>query len=187
MCVVEIEDVVRDNYSALRSRALQLTRDSQRAGDLVQSTFERYLRSKPMFLSDGELRRWLLVVMRNLFLDTVRSNDSRWMTLPDVPDSDRTPLDEPVERPAWEWLNKDDVCLAVRLLPESMRRPYEMHALSNLTYREIAQRLGLPIVTVGTRIHRAKRLLRVSLTRTLEMKTSTPDSLRLGRVSRTLP
>jgi RNA polymerase sigma-70 factor (ECF subfamily) len=174
------EDVVRENYSALRRRALQLTGDSQRADDLVQSTFERYLRLRPPLLAEDKVRPWLFAVMRNLFLDIARSHDARWTALQDVPEPSRPLVETPSERPAWEQLSEEDVRLAINRLPASMRRPYEMHVLSKLSYREIGQLLNISVVTVGTRLHRAKHQLRMLLTSALDRKGGSQHNVPSG-------
>ena len=53
----------------LYQRALFLTQDRNAAEDLAQATMERALVSRARFQSGTNLRAWLLLMMRNLFID----------------------------------------------------------------------------------------------------------------------
>lgn len=165
MSAVDFDRIARDNYPALHRRALRMTRNRDLASDLVQSTLERCLWRFPRHLSEERAHAWLFVVMRNLFLDMVRASGYRWIELGDRADlqQQQPMLDEPEEAQAWESVRPADLRAAVKLLPDTLRRPYEMHALAGTSYREIARKLGITNVTVGTRIHRAKTHLRALL------------------------
>src|ERR1044071_7802968 len=92
MMSTEISAIVRDLYPLLQSRALCLTRNRDRARDLVQSTLERLLAHPPRFAT-RRLLPWLMVVMKHLFIDQTRALESRWVPLlPEIPGPD--PLDQ---------------------------------------------------------------------------------------------
>lgn len=57
----------------------------------------------------------------------------------------------------------DDVEEALRTLPEVFRRVFVLHEIEGRPYREIAIALDIPMVTVGTRLNRARLKLRVLL------------------------
>lgn len=64
----------------------------------------------------------------------------------------------------------DDAPLArvrelIAMLPDVLRLTIEMFYFENATLREIAERCGVPTGTVGSRLHRARRLLRDALSR----------------------
>ncbi|MEY4579730.1 MAG: Sigma-70, region 4 [Pseudomonadota bacterium] len=66
--------------------------------------------------------------------------------------------EESADRDASERLHA-----AMQSLDDVLRWPLEMHLVEECSYQEIAQRLDLPVGTVGTRLMRAKRLVRMAL------------------------
>jgi RNA polymerase sigma-70 factor (ECF subfamily) len=138
---------------------MYLTRDSDRAQDLVQGAFERLLSTTPQ-LPPEKVLPWLIVVMRHLFVDSTRAPEARWTSLPEVDYPDLANESAEKEERASAKVRLEDAEVALRSLPESSRHPYQMHVQAHLTYREIAQLLHIETATVGTRIHRARRQLR---------------------------
>ncbi len=154
------ETIVREHYSDLYRRARRLCGNHDLACDLVQSVFERCLRMSPGTLPPQKAQAWLRIVLRNLFLDGVRAAGRHWVELGTLPDCFQPRVDEPCEPPTWESFHAEDLRTALKRLPEKLRRAYEMHALADVSYHEIACQLGISERTVGTRIHRAKHRLR---------------------------
>jgi len=164
MLTIDFDRIARNNCSALYQRALRLTRNAAQAWDLVQDTFERSLRHFPAQLPATKVRAWLLVIMRNLFLDRVRSPESRFFTSTgeqDWPDlaANSEEEEEQQQRSRSERFRTEDVKACLDQLPPVLRQAYELHAFGNLSYREIAGLLNLRAATVGTRILRARRRL----------------------------
>jgi RNA polymerase sigma-70 factor, ECF subfamily len=162
MLTIDFDGIARNHCSVLYRRALKLTRNSAQAWDLVQDTFERGLKHFPEQLPATKVQSWLLVILRNLFLDRMRSPESQvrmcganhdWPALA-APDADEE--DGP---PRSERFRAEDVRACLDQLPATLRQSYEMHAFGGLSYREIANLLGLRVATVGTRILRARRRL----------------------------
>src|SRR5262245_3420943 len=65
-------ELVLPLQSALYARALGLARSSADAGDLVQDTLERALRSFHTFQRGTNMKLWLFRIMHNLFVDRCR-------------------------------------------------------------------------------------------------------------------
>jgi len=145
----------------LHKVARRMTRDPAEANDLVQATALKALENGHRF--SGELpqfRRWLITVMHNLKCDSVRRQKAERLT--PLPEELATPVRDDLP-PVWRLVTDDSVESAIRRLPADLRKTYSLYAVEGLTYAEIAGRLGLPAITVGTRIHRARALLRLSL------------------------
>jgi RNA polymerase sigma factor (sigma-70 family) len=102
-------------------------------------------------------RAWLRAVLFRLFVDErrrmtkERCSDNR--ILDQVEDTREPPA-------SWTSLTIEDVQSTLPLLPRRYREPYDLFAFHQLSYRDIAARLGLSVRTVGTRITRARRKLR---------------------------
>ena len=95
--------------ATLRARATFLERSSTTAGDLVQDTLERALSNWFRFQPGTDMRRWLLAIMQNLFVDRCRKRKrSREQTASDLRRRDRTPAmvtatEWPGSPTPWPW------------------------------------------------------------------------------------
>jgi RNA polymerase sigma-70 factor, ECF subfamily len=143
----------------LRERALRLTgKRGPDCDDLVQDTLERALRNLHRFTSGTNLRAWLATMMQRLMIDQHRRRRLRLATLPELPAPEPDPEREDRENLALDMLARVDELLA--RLPREFRSVLELHAHAGLGYREIARRLEIPVSTVGTRLMRARRMMR---------------------------
>src|SRR4051812_46295774 len=80
------------------------------ASDLVQEAFERALRARPGVTTHEELRAWLLLVIRRMFIDSRRSMWSRgWVNA----DLDRHPGPPPEAIPLWRQFDVGDALLEI--------------------------------------------------------------------------
>ena len=164
MSRVDFERIARENLADLYRCALKLTRSSAQAWDLVQDTFERSLTRFPPHLPPEKVRSWLVVIMRNLFLDAARSARSQvrlWRARanPERPDPVHPLEEEEACARRSERFRAEDVRACLADLAPVLRQSFELHAFGGLSYRDIAALLDLRVTTVGTRILRARRRL----------------------------
>lgn len=149
--------------------ALRLTRNPHDAEDVVQETLLRAYRSIDRF--DGRYpRAWLLTILRNTNVDRVRRRT------PDLlHDGDRTLLTIPAsgadgrsgpEELVLSQIADERVVEAVRRLSGSHRAVVALVDIHGLCHREAAEVLDVPVGTVMSRLHRARRKLRTRLERT---------------------
>ncbi|MEZ4399372.1 MAG: RNA polymerase sigma factor [Kofleriaceae bacterium] len=151
------EALVAEHLPALRARAAQLCRGCGDPDDVVQDALVRAFRSRDQMRDAGKARGWLLTIVTNTFLDTVRRRKAR----PSEVEMTVEPAAPPVDDAApWAQLGVDDVRAAVAELPDDVRDTYRMFALENRDYATIAEQLRVPKATVGTRILRARKRLR---------------------------
>lgn len=146
--------------SPLVQLAYSLTHDADEAKDIAQDTLIRAYRRLPSFHADRPFSRWLFVIARNASLDAIRSRRRRTLA--------RDPLSENAVEPSSEDValqNEAAAALhaALAALPSQYRTALELYYLQGLRYREIAERLEIPIGTVKTYILRGKRRLRAAL------------------------
>jgi len=153
--------LVTEHRPSLVARAKQLCRSHMDPEDLVQDTLERAFRGYHTLRDGARARAWLFTILSNTFIDRIRQKNSE-------PPSD--PLDEvavaappPSPRPAWERITEAQLSAAVATLPEELRELYRLHAIEGLDYNQLSTRLGLNKNTVGTRLLRARKLLREAL------------------------
>ena len=96
--------------------------------------------------------------MFHLFIDRCRRRSHEQLMEPY--DADEVPAPEPEPASPWEGLNESHLRQALSRLEPPFREIVELHCESRCSYREISERLNIPLGTVGTRLLRARRKLR---------------------------
>lgn len=150
------ETLIVQQIPRLRRYARALTGDAARADDLVQDCVERAWRKYHLFRRGSDIRAWMFTIMHNLHVNTVRKaiNRPAVVSLADW-DGDRS------IRPAQESaVEARGVVRALALLPPEQREVLLLVGLEELTYREIAKIVGIPIGTVMSRLSRGRQRLR---------------------------
>lgn len=143
-------------YGQLQGRALCMTQNREAAHDLVQGVCERALRKQAMFEAGTNLEAWLRRVMRNLFIDELRS---RRLSEQLPPERDIEAADDDEPRP-FDLLGWEDVVAGIQCLDATDRAVLDLAYLRGVAYRDIATLLELKPRTVNTRVFRAKARLR---------------------------
>lgn len=141
--------------------------NAQDARDLVQDTLERGLQRISQLPPGSNVRGWLGTILHNRFIDLCRTRSREPVEALD----DRTEATVSAEsqgEAAWEKISSDQLRQAIEHLDDDLRLVCQLHALERRPYKEIAQRLRIPVGTVGTRLLRAKSKLRSLLERGAE-------------------
>lgn len=142
--------------------AMSITRNPTDAEDLVQDTLLRAFRAIDRF--DGRYpRAWLLTIMRNAQVNRVRRKRPELLNDPDETIgrlADEGPDGGAAEDHVLDAQLSAPVELALAELPEKFRRVVELVDLHQLSYQETADALGIPVGTVMSRLHRARRNIR---------------------------
>ena len=141
---------------ALRRFAFVLTRNEDRAADLVQDCVERCLRKQHLF--DGRnLRSWMFTVCRRLFLNQVRTESARGAML----EIDDAPPSALATRAVQEdHMHYQDIVASFRTLKMDDKIVLSLIAIEGLKYEEAAELLDVPVGTVRSRLSRARARLR---------------------------
>ena len=154
------EREVLPHLDAAYNLARWLTRDPHDADDVVQESCARalrYLRS----LKGANAKAWFLTIVRNAFYDWVAHN--RPVETTDVNELADVLADADALDPLQSVLREADARLigdAIAALPLQFREALILRELEELSYREIASIVGVPIGTVMSRLARARALLR---------------------------
>jgi len=136
------------------ARALAGNRDD--ADDLVQDTLERAWGRFSMWQRRGAIRSWMFGIMHNLYIDRLRSQRNS-------PEEDAgEELPEAVAAPA-DRLGLRDLERALQRLSTEQREVLLLVGVEEMSYREIASAIGVPIGTVMSRLSRARERLRAEL------------------------
>lgn len=144
----------------LRARACRLAADPTTADDIVQDTIERALRFADQYEKGTNLRAWVYQILFSVFVTRYRRSRREKNAL-------RALALDPCAWTAPERFAMPDanVSLSRRTqaeldaLPETFRMVVKLVDLDELTYREAASELGVPVGTVMSRLHRGRKLL----------------------------
>jgi RNA polymerase sigma-70 factor (ECF subfamily) len=134
--------------------------DRSEAEDLVQETMMQALRSFHRFQPGTNCRAWLTTILQNLRKNRRRSR-GRSLLVED-PD-DRIAQTVPFVPPVPQQLTDEEVLGALGRVPAPFQEIVVLSDVEELTYREIADALAIPLGTVMSRLHRGRALLRSEL------------------------
>jgi RNA polymerase sigma-70 factor (ECF subfamily) len=138
--------------------AMWLIRDRTEAEDMVQETLTQALQSFHRFEPGTNARAWLLTILRHVRSNRLRARQRR----PEVVTDDR--LDAlPAIEVTPQQVTDEEVLAALKALPSGFQEVIVLADVEEFSYKEIATVLEIPIGTVMSRIHRARRLLRAAL------------------------
>jgi RNA polymerase sigma-70 factor (ECF subfamily) len=155
------ELVTRFSYS-LKPFALSLTRDMDDAKDLLQETVYRAISHQESFTEGTNLKAWLYTIMRNIYNNSYRRKQKRDALIEVAPEG------VGVADEVWNYgessLNVHEINREIEKLDDDYRTPFLMH-YQGFKYQEIAGHLTIPIGTVKSRIHSARKELMKKLRR----------------------
>jgi RNA polymerase sigma-70 factor, ECF subfamily len=160
-----LEAALVDAEPVLSRIAERMCANAADARDLVQDALERATRlGLPPDVRNPS--GWLVTIMHNLFIDRCRACARRPNHEPLVEQhADVTQIDPDPPEPAWSLITVDDIRAALAELEPAYRQVYELHTFERWSYEKIAGHLAIQRVTVGTRLHRARKKLREVLAR----------------------
>lgn len=143
--------------------AYKLTANRDEANDLLQETSLKALDNRDKYMPDTNFKGWMYTIMRNLFINNYRKM-VRENTFVDTTDNLyhlNQSQDVPFESTESAYDLKE-MHRVVNALPKEYKEPFSMH-VSGFKYREIAERLGLPLGTVKSRIFFTRKKLQTEL------------------------
>src|SRR5215467_3953168 len=162
------EELAMPLFGSLYNFARWLARNETDAEDLVQETYLKALRSFASFQPGTNFRAWMFQILRNTFLSS-RSKLERRMTVAMDPEEDGQELAVEKETPETILVKRLDSQLvqsAIEGLPVHHREILLLCEVEEMSYQEIAEVLSIPIGTVMSRLARARKAIRRSLSST---------------------
>lgn len=151
----------------LYGAAVRLCHDGTDAEDLVAEALTKAWQKLPSLVDRGAFRGWLLTILTNTYLSQYRAASVRPDVEPvgaggeDFSIFDR--LHQPIllwwGNPEQEFLDKlvrDDIEAALAAVPEPFRTAVVLVDVRDLSYREVAEVLGVPVGTVRSRLARGR-------------------------------
>ncbi|WP_295991089.1 sigma-70 family RNA polymerase sigma factor [Rugamonas sp.] len=170
----QFEALAMPHLDAAYNLARWLTRDPHAADDLVQDAYLRAFRFVDSFRG-GDARAWLLTIVRNTYYSTLRDTHHERADVSfeedehgaaDIGDgaADSRSGGDPARIAASRDLDRT-VNQALDRLPRAFREVLVMKEMDDLSYKQIAQVVNVPIGTVMSRLARARKQLLSLLTR----------------------
>jgi RNA polymerase sigma-70 factor (ECF subfamily) len=159
------EELAMPLFDSLYNFARWIARDSDDAEDLVQETYLKALRGFASFQPGTNFRAWTFQILRNTFLNS-RTSYERRMTEALDSEEDGPELAVDTETPETILINRSNFQLVQRAiddLPVHYRETLLLCEVEEMSYREIAEILSVPIGTVMSRLARARKVVRQSL------------------------
>ena len=159
MTALQFQTLITGHISALENMTLRFASNKEDAKDLLQETLFKALKNREKFKPNTNVKAWLFTIMRNTYINgynrAVRSKIDRDDTDEQyfLNNANRKGL-SPVE----SYTNYNEIKELVNGLDDVYRVPFEMMN-EGFKYKEIADKLKLPIGTVKSRIFFARKQL----------------------------
>jgi RNA polymerase sigma-70 factor, ECF subfamily len=171
------EQIVRQNWRKVFNVAYKFVGKHDEAEDLTQDIFLKIFKALKTFDRRANFQTWIISISRNLCIDHYRSVRKERQTIArDVDTSDLQPAT--TERGPYAVAEHQDLKAQLRqaleTLPLTLRTAVVLRDLQELSYQEIADRLGLPEGTVKSRINRGRIELAHQLRRLQENQPVRP-------------
>jgi len=145
----------------LRRYAFALTRNTSRADDLVQNTLVRAIAKQRCWQCGTNLRAWLFTLLHNQNVNGVRRSAREGA----VEFDDTWPFPTAATDPA-AGLSLRDLDRALARIPQERRQVILLIGLEDISYKEAATILDVPIGTIRSRLSRGRESLRILMDRT---------------------
>lgn len=143
--------------------AYKLTADREEANDLLQETSLKALDNEEKYTAETNFKGWVYTIMRNIFINNYRKalRDQTYVDQTDNQYYLNQNFD--IEGDSTEGsYDLKEMRRIVNALPKEYRIPFSMY-VSGFKYREIADKLGLPLGTVESRIYFTRQKLQEEL------------------------
>lgn len=156
------QDLVNIQSELLRF-AYKLTANREEANDLLQETSLKALDNEDKYVPDTNFKGWMYTIMRNIFINNYRKvvRDQTFVDQTDNLYHLNLPQDSGFDSTEGAYDLKE-IHRIVNALPKEYKIPFAMH-MSGFKYREIADKLALPLGTVKSRIFFTRQRLQDQL------------------------
>ena len=143
--------------------AYKLTADRESANDLVQDCLLQALDNREKFTYTKNLKGWMYTLMRNIFVNNYRRTVREMNLIDDSYSINQQHLIEDEDAYRFEFTSDmKQLYRVIHSIPEEMKVPFQMF-VAGFKYREIAEKLGLPMGTVKSRLFFNRKRLKEEL------------------------
>ncbi len=158
------------HQDALYNYALKIVRNADDAQDLLQETYYKAYKNYHQFENGTNSKAWMFMILKNTFINNYRKSkrEPAKLDYDEIEDiyenikSDQS-KDNNLDLDFYNNLLDDELSEALEKIPSKMREVFLLCDLEGYTYEEIAELIDIPIGTVRSRLHRARKLLQDEL------------------------
>jgi RNA polymerase sigma-70 factor (ECF subfamily) len=140
--------------------AKRLIQDEQTIQEIIQDVFTRIWTTQSFDPNLGVFDHWIAVVTRRIVIDHIRR---RRMICSAFPQDDLTVVDDTAERNVNNRMLRNDLLDALSKLDSDQSIVLELAYFKGYTLAEISVKLGIPLGTVKTKLHKGLKKMRISL------------------------
>ena len=156
--------------NALYNYALKMVRNVEDAQDLLQETYYKAYKYYHQFENGTNSKAWMFMILRNTFINNYRKSMREpakidYDLIEDFYEnikSDKAQSNN-LDLEFYQNLFDDELSAALSKLPVKMREGFLLCDLEGYAYEEIAEIVNIPVGTVRSRLHRARRILQEEL------------------------
>ncbi len=166
----EFEKEALPHMDSLYNYALRMTGDEDDADDLVQDTYLKAFRFFDKFEKGTNCKAWLFRILKNSYINDYRKlkKEPNKVDYEDVQNFYENIKSNEVDtvhyvQDVFSNLLDDDVSKAISDLPEDFRNVIILSDIEGFTYEEIADFVDIPVGTVRSRLHRARKMMYTQL------------------------
>lgn len=143
--------------------AYQLTTDREEAEDLLQDTTLKALANEDKYVDNVNFKGWIFTIMRNIFINNYRRQVRSATVVDTTEDLYHLNLSQEsgLSTPEGSFAAKE-ISEAIKNFTDEYRVPFSMY-IAGYKYNEIADKMGLPLGTVKSRIFFARKRLQALL------------------------
>lgn len=147
----------------LLSFAYQLTTNKEAAQDLLQDTTLKALDNEDKYVENVNFKGWIFTIMRNIFINNYRQTVRKATVIDQTEDLYHLNIcqDSGLNTPEGSFAVKE-ISSAINAFSNEYREPFSLY-VAGYKYNEIAEKMGLPLGTVKSRIFFARKRLRQQL------------------------
>jgi len=151
--VEAFERIVEEYQGRVFRLACSILRNEAAAEDAAQEVFIRLWKALPQFRGESSLSTWIYAISRNTCLTRLKRERIR----------ETLPLEEgkvaSIPSPQGDPVGEQEIRALVERLPEKYRQVLVLFYFEERSYEQVAEALALPMGTVKTYLHRAKKEL----------------------------
>ena len=158
------------HMNAVFNFALRMTGDEDDANDLVQETYLKAFRFFDKFEKGTNCKAWLFRILKNSYINDYRKavKEPNKVDYEDVQNFYENVKSDEIdskhyEQDAFSNLLDDEITKVLSALPEDFSTAIILSDIEGFTYEEIADFVDIPVGTVRSRLHRARKMLYAQL------------------------
>ena len=159
----QIWELCKYSVRATSFSGIYVDGDRESANDLVQDCLLQALDNQEKFTYSKNLKGWMYTLMRNIFVNNYRRTVREMNLIDDSYSINQQHLIEDEDADRFEFTyDMKQLYRVIHSIPEEMKVPFQMF-VAGFKYREIAEKLGLPMGTVKSRLFFIRKRLKEEL------------------------